>query len=107
MQSDLSHTAPACLDTSTPRVFSALDLSDNDGQTDAHWRPGKGKIDWAGLLAALQDIGYAGVLSIELEDVPGRASAEQPSAGAAFDRENRLARDYLTQLAAQLGIQVA
>ena len=88
------------------RIFHTH-LSDNDGQTNAHWRPGKGKIDWAGLLAALQDIGYAGVLSIELEDVPGRASAEQPSAGAAFERENRLARDYLSQLAAQLGIHVA
>ena len=29
-------------------------LSDNDGTTNAHWRPGKGKIDWGALLQALQ-----------------------------------------------------
>ena len=59
------------------------------------------------MLVALHDIGYDGVLSIELEDVPGRASADHPVAGAAFDRENRMAHDYLAQLAAQLGITVA
>jgi sugar phosphate isomerase/epimerase len=40
-------------------------LSDNDGTTNAHWRPGKGKIDWGALLQALQETGYQGTLSIE------------------------------------------
>ena len=108
---DPSHLFP-CGDLPQMAVYELGDrifhthLSDNDGQTNAHWRPGKGKIDWSETLAALHDIGYAGVLSIELEDVPGRASAHDPVAGAAFDRENRLARDYLAQLAEQLGITV-
>ena len=59
------------------------------------------------MLVALHDIGYDGVLAIELEDVPGRASADHSVEGAAFDRENRMARDYLAQLAEQLGITVA
>ena len=70
------------------RIFHTH-FSDNDGQTNAHWRPGKGKIDWSATLVALNDIGYDGVISIELEDVPGRASAQHPVATEAFDRENQ------------------
>jgi sugar phosphate isomerase/epimerase len=87
------------------RVFHAH-LSDNDGTSNVHWRPGKGKIDWRALLQALQAVGYAGVLSIELEDVPGVAHAGQVST-AAFDREVLLAKAYLTQLCEELGIPVA
>ena len=54
------------------RIFHTH-ISDNDGQTNAHWRPGKGKVDWRAFLIALQDIGYDGPLSLELEDVPGAA----------------------------------
>jgi sugar phosphate isomerase/epimerase len=108
---DPSHLFP-CGDLPQVAVYELGDrifhthLSDNDGQTNAHWRPGKGKIDWAGTLAALQAVGYDGVLSIELEDVPGRGSAEHPVAGAAFDRENQLASAYLADLAGSLGISV-
>ena len=51
------------------RVFHTH-LSDNDGASNVHWRPGKGKIDWRAVLQALQAVGYDNVLSIELEDVP-------------------------------------
>ena len=108
---DPSHLFP-CGDLPQMAVYELGDrvfhthFSDNDGQTNAHWRPGKGKIDWSATLAALHDVGYDGVLSIELEDVPGRASALHPIAGDAFDRENRLAREYLAHLAGQLGISV-
>ncbi len=81
-------------------------FSDNDGQTNAHWRPGKGKIDWSATLQALDDIEYKGVISIELEDVPGRASKSKPMAGDAFDHENRVTMRYLAGLAEQLGIQL-
>ncbi len=108
---DPSHLFP-CGDLPQMAVYELGDrvfhthFSDNDGQTNAHWRPGKGKIDWSATLAALHDVGYDGVLSIELEDVPGRASKDAPVAGEAFDRENRMARDYLANLAEQLGTSV-
>ncbi len=108
---DPSHLFP-CGDLPQMAVYELGDrifhthFSDNDGQTNAHWRPGKGKIDWSATLAALHDIGYDGTLSIELEDVSGRASANQPVAGEAFDRENTMARDYLAHLAEQLGLSV-
>jgi sugar phosphate isomerase/epimerase len=86
------------------RVFHTH-LSDNDGTSNVHWRPGKGKIDWRGLLQALHAVGYDYVLSIELEDVPGVAHAGQPST-AALDQEVLLAKAYLTQLCQDLGIAV-
>ena len=46
-------------------------FSDNDGNTNAHWRPGRGKIDWVAILAALEAVHYTGPLTLELEDVPG------------------------------------
>jgi sugar phosphate isomerase/epimerase len=86
------------------RVFHTH-LSDNDGTSNVHWRPGKGKIDWRGLLQALHAVGYDYVLSIELEDVPGVAHAGQPST-AALDQEVLLAKAYLTQLCQDLGIAI-
>ena len=48
-------------------------VSDNDGLTNGHWRPGKGKIDWNAFFRALKAIGYDGNITVELEDVPGAA----------------------------------
>ena len=86
------------------RIFHTH-LSDNDGTSNVHWRPGKGKIDWRAVLQALQAVGYDNVLSIELEDVPGVARAGQTST-AAFDREVLLAKDYLSALCQEIGIPV-
>ena len=83
------------------RVFHTH-FSDNDGTTNAHWRPGKGKIDWAATLVALHAVGYKGVISIELEDVPGRANRDHPTADPVFDDENLASRRYLADLAAEL-----
>lgn len=80
-------------------------FSDNDGATNAHWRPGKGKIDWRALLAALHDTGFAGTISIELEDVPGVGRPGR-TASAAFDAENRLSLAYLVAICAELGIPI-
>jgi sugar phosphate isomerase/epimerase len=80
-------------------------LSDNDGTSNAHWRPGKGKIDWRRVLQALEAVGYDNVLSIELEDVPGVARPGQPST-AALDQEVLLAKAYLSELCAEVGIAV-
>ncbi|HEY3231666.1 MAG TPA: sugar phosphate isomerase/epimerase [Roseiflexaceae bacterium] len=86
------------------RVFHTH-LSDNDGTSNVHWRPGKGKIDWRGVLQALQAVGYDYVLSIELEDVPGVAHAGRASTEM-LDQEVLLAKVYLTQLCQELGIAV-
>jgi sugar phosphate isomerase/epimerase len=87
------------------RIFHTH-FSDNDGTSNAHWRPGKGKIDWKGVLAALQAVGYDGVISIELEDVPGTGNRDQSSTPV-LDRETMLAKDYLAALCQELGIPVA
>jgi sugar phosphate isomerase/epimerase len=86
------------------RVWHAH-VSDNDGTTNAHWRPGKGKVDWRALLIALHHTGFDGTISIELEDVPGVGRAGR-TATEEFDHENRLSLDYLSGLCAELGIPV-
>jgi len=86
------------------RIFHTH-FSDNDGASNAHWRPGKGKIDWKGVLQALQAVGYDGVISIELEDVPGVAHRGQDSTPA-FDREMLLSKAYLAELGQELGLTI-
>src|SRR5262245_42302812 len=86
------------------RIFHCH-FSDNDGTSNAHWRPGKGKIDWAGVLRALHEVGYDGVISIELEDVAGVAKPGQTSTPA-FDREMVLSRAYLADLGQELGLKL-
>jgi sugar phosphate isomerase/epimerase len=76
-------------------------FSDNDGTSNAHWRPGRGKIDWAQTLLALQEVGFDGVISIELEDVPDRANRNMVTAGPRFDYENTESVRYLKELAQQ------
>jgi sugar phosphate isomerase/epimerase len=97
------------------RVFHCH-FSDNDGTTNAHWRPGKGKIDWRATLVALRDVGFDGVISIELEDVPGVSRRAAIPSGAvrrgesaqdAFDRENVASVEYIRALADELGLAIA
>ena len=64
----LSVTSRTCRSTAWGRKLFHLHVSDNDGVTNVHWRPGMGKIDWRLMLQALKDIGYTGVISIELEE---------------------------------------
>jgi sugar phosphate isomerase/epimerase len=80
-------------------------FSDNDGTSNVHWRPGKGKIDWRGVLQALVDVGYDNVISLELEDVPGVARHGQLSTEA-LDAEYARAKGYLSGLCGELGIAV-
>lgn len=70
-----------CLDTGHVAIFPDLSLShavrelgkairvihvhDNMGDGDQHLWPTRGKIDWPGFAAALKDVGYDGVFSIE------------------------------------------
>src|SRR5690606_6979186 len=41
-------------------------VSDNDAVTNVHWRPGMGKINWRHMFVALKEVGFDGVISIEL-----------------------------------------
>jgi sugar phosphate isomerase/epimerase len=85
------------------RIFHCH-FSDNDALTNAHWRPGCGKIDWRAVMEALRDVGFNGTVSVELEDVPGVATPRQVST-AALDEEYRASRHYLLYISEQLGIQ--
>ncbi len=84
------------------RIFHTH-FSDNDAQTNAHWRPGKGKIDWNAAVRALNDIGYSSVISLELEDVPGAAGypgfhRDPNSNKELLVREYKLAKEYMEKV---------
>jgi len=90
-------------------------FSDNDGETNVHWRPGQGKIDWLHLLRALAETGFDGVISLEFEDVPGVSRGSRDDHGAyhgnveataEFEDEYRIALAYLTGLATEAGLRV-
>lgn len=90
-------------------------FSDNDGETNVHWRPGKGKIDWEKVLIALKDTGFDGVISLEFEDVPGASRGVRDVAGVYrgnavatedFEDEYKLGLAYLTDLANKVGLTV-
>jgi sugar phosphate isomerase/epimerase len=106
---DPSHTFP-CGDMPHMAVYRLgsrvfhCHFSDNDALTNAHWRPGMGKIDWRAMLKALHDVGFDGTISVELEDVPDVANSQR-AAGTLFDDEMRKSREYLIQAGAGLGIQ--
>lgn len=106
---DPSHTFP-CGDMPHLAVYRLGDrvfhchFSDNDALTNAHWRPGMGKIDWRALLKALHGVGFEGTLSIELEDVPDVANPQR-AAGPLFDDEMRKSREYLIEVSEGLGIR--
>jgi sugar phosphate isomerase/epimerase len=92
-----------------------LHISDNDGATNVHWRPGGGKIDWDAALRALKDVGFDGVVSVEIEDGPGVSRGVRPAHGvykgtptatAAFDQENLIALRYLKECCERVGIAI-
>lgn len=49
-----------------PRI-GGLHLHDNDGLFDRHWAMGKGTIDWAMVFRRMEEIGYRGSGTIELQ----------------------------------------
>lgn len=89
------------------RIFNTH-LSDNEGHTNAHWRPGRGKIDWKAIFAALKQIGYSGPITLELEDAPGASHwTHFREATPEFDTEMRRGIRYLRECAAELDINIA
>jgi len=92
-----------------------LHVSDNDGVTNVHWRPGMGKIDWVAMFQALKDVGYDGVVSVELEDVPGVSRGPNSAAPGVyrnvtatdeFVAESVAGMNYLKGICKDLGINV-
>jgi sugar phosphate isomerase/epimerase len=90
-------------------------FSDNDGLTNVHWRPGKGKIDWAKSFVALKDTGFDGTVSLELEDIAGVARGEKKVPGVfsgiidatdEFIEEYKIGLEYLSDLATKAGFTV-
>lgn len=43
-----------------------LHVHDSDGVKDRHWYPGEGAIDWEGFSAALKDVAFDGIVSMEI-----------------------------------------
>ncbi|NAS13303.1 sugar phosphate isomerase/epimerase family protein [Poritiphilus flavus] len=89
-----------------------LHVSDNDAVTNVHWRPGQGKIDWKEMFIALKETGFDGVVSIELEDVPGVSRGGEsvpgvyrnPVATEDFARESVLGMKYLQTICDEIGL---
>lgn len=54
----------------------ALHIHDNMGDTDAHLIPGDGVIDWDSVAAALSEIGFSGVVSLETSPKHGQHPKE-------------------------------
>lgn len=44
----------------------SLHINDNDGTTDSHLVPGRGRIEWSAVHAALQEVKYQGVFLFEI-----------------------------------------
>jgi sugar phosphate isomerase/epimerase len=75
---DSSHASVQNLDLpSAIRTFGdkllCTHISDNDGSGDQHRVPGSGRIPWAEVMGAFREIGYDGVLNLE---VPGERHSD-------------------------------
>lgn len=56
---------PIALEKLKDHVF-LIHLADNDGCSDYHWAPGKGKIDWENFLRAIKKMGYSRFSNIDV-----------------------------------------
>ena len=65
----------------------ALHLQDVDGESDCHWVPGNGVIDWAALGQALTDIDFDGAWTIEALSAKTDASAAEVATACAALQE--------------------
>ncbi|MCU1533719.1 MAG: hypothetical protein JWR53_200 [Glaciihabitans sp.] len=108
---DLPHIAILRL---APHVLHCH-FSDNDGETNVHWRPGMGKINWTHVMQALKDTNYTGVVSLEFEDIPGVSRGVENVPGVykgnadateGFEDEYKIALAYLTGIAHEVGLPV-
>lgn len=88
------------------RIFHTH-INDSDGLTNCHFTPGKGKVDFRGVLKAFKAIGYDYVLSFALEDVPGvRRRGVRDVASPEHDVELRKAMEYVRSVAEEVGVVI-
>ncbi len=75
--------------------LECLHVHDNDGVTDQHLPPFLGSIDFARVTDALREVGYKGVMNLELNAFPARFPPEMESAVLALlvETARALARD--------------
>jgi sugar phosphate isomerase/epimerase len=66
-------------------------LQDNFGQRDDHLPPGRGTIAWEAVRDALRQVGYGGMLMVEISDCPPGREPEPV-------KDTRAAADYLKTL---------
>jgi len=66
----------------------ATHISDNDGSGDQHRTPGRGTIDWLEVVGALREVGYAGLLNLE---IPGERHALLPLRALASQHARQVA----------------
>ncbi len=74
-----------------PRLF-ALHVHDNHGTSDEHNPPFEGTIDWTGFADALDEVGYAGPLDLEVVDRQGGKPASAPFIRRALAAARRILR---------------
>ena len=74
--------------------LAVMHVHDNDGTGDLHWQPFTGVTDWADFSAALGEIGFDGVISVETK-IPKDLSAEERDAAQRllFARAQRIAEN--------------
>ena len=59
------------------QYLRVLHVHDNNGVSDLHWLPGTGVIDWKNFSAALHEIGFDGVFSLETNVKPNGLDPEE------------------------------
>jgi len=86
----LGDLGPANAIRQTGRHLITTHLQDNLGQRDDHLPPGSGHINWADVFVALREVGFEGVMMLELTDSPHGRPYDQPS-------EQRAGHRYVAQ----------
>lgn len=73
------------------RRLATTHLQDNFGQRDDHLPPGRGSIAWEPVREALREVGYTGMLMVEISDCP---PGREPQAAA----DTQAAAEFLRRL---------
>ena len=81
---------PAAAVRSIGRRLFALHVHDNDGASDQHLPPLSGCIDWSGFADALDEVGYAGTLNLEVVDRQGGNPASEAFVRSAMEAAQRV-----------------
>ena len=88
-----------CVYRLNKRIYN-VQMADNHGVNNAHWRPGKGKNDFGAIVRALADVGYQGPVCLELTDAEGagRSPAALYDAHGDYEKLSRSHRLAVAEL---------